>query len=80
MYFCELFLDQYLPQKFCHTHRQTNRHFPDIVNYSGHPKTCKSIKNRMSKISKRQIFFLVKGKRNFFDHSYHSLGELNQKQ
>ena len=34
-----------------HTHTDTHRHFPKIVkSCSGHPKTCKSIENRKSKI------------------------------
>ena len=46
MKWCALVLELHLPRNFCHTHR----HFPEIVkSYSGHPKTCKSIKNRKSK-------------------------------
>ena len=57
MKFCSLVLELHLPQNFCHTHtdtqtdRQTNRHFPEIVkSCSGHPKTCKFVENRKSKI------------------------------
>ena len=43
-----------LPQNFYHTN--TDRHFPEIVrSSSGHPKTCKSIKNRKSKICTKPI-------------------------
>ena len=62
MKFCSLVLELHLPQNFCHTHtdRQTDRHFPEIVkSCSGHPKTCKSIKNRKSKICTKQIFFSI---------------------
>ena len=41
MKFYALVLELHLPQNFCHTqlHRQTNRHFPEIVeSFSGHPK------------------------------------------
>ena len=62
MKFCSLVLELHLPQNFCHTHtdrhtdRQTDRHFPEIVkSCSGHPKTCKSIKNRKSKIFTKHI-------------------------
>ena len=38
------------------THRHTDRHFPKIVkSCSGHPKTCKSIKNRKSKVCTKPI-------------------------
>ena len=38
------------------THRHTDRRFPEIVNlFSGHPKTCKSIKNWQSKIFMKPI-------------------------
>ena len=58
MKFCSLVLELHLPQNFCHRHteRQTDRHFPKIVkSCSGHPKACKSIKNRKSKICTKQI-------------------------
>ena len=52
MKFRELVLELHLPQNFCHTHR----HFPEILqSCSGHPKTCKSIKNRKSKICTKPI-------------------------
>ena len=39
-----------------HTDTQTDWHFPEIVkSCSGHPKTCKSIKNRKSKICTKPI-------------------------
>ena len=56
---CALVLELYLPQNFCHTQTvtQIDRHFPEIVkSYSGHPKTCKSIKNRKSKTFMETIF------------------------
>ena len=47
MKFCALVLEFHLSQNFCHTHRQTDRHFPKLVkSCSGHPKTRKSIKNK----------------------------------
>ena len=66
MKFCSLVLELHLPQKFCHTHTdtqthrhtdtQTYRHFPEIVkSCSGHPKSYKSIKNWKSKICTRPI-------------------------
>ena len=70
MKFCSLVLELHLPQNFCHTHtdtqthrhtdtetdRQTDRHFPEIVkSCSGHPKSCKSIKNRKSKICTKPV-------------------------
>ena len=66
MKFYSLVLELHLPQNFCHTHtdtqthrhtdRQTDRHFPEIVkSCSGHPKTCKSIKNRKSRICTKPI-------------------------
>ena len=43
-------------QSYRHTDTQTDRHFPKIVkSCSGHPKTCKSIKNRKSKICMKPI-------------------------
>ena len=53
MKFGALVFELHLPQNFCHTHTdtQTDRHFPKIVkSCSGHPRTCKSIKNQKSKI------------------------------
>ena len=58
MKFCWLVLELHLPQNFCHRHTdsQTDRHFPEIVNScSGHPKTCKSIKDWKSKICTKPI-------------------------
>ena len=55
MKFCSLVLELHLPQNFCHRHtdthphRQTDRHFPKIV------KSCKSIKNRKSKICTKPV-------------------------
>ena len=55
MNFCALVFELHLPQNFCPT--QTDRHFPEVVNsYSGHPKTCKSIKNCKSKIFTKPVF------------------------
>ena len=48
MKFYALVLELHLKQDFCHRHtdRHTDIHFPEIVkSCSGHPKTCKSIKN-----------------------------------
>ena len=70
MKFRALVLELHLPQNFCHTHtdtlthrhmdRQTDRHFPEIVkSCSGHHKTCKSIKNRKSKICPKPILFSI---------------------
>ena len=54
MKFCSLVLELHLTQNFCHTH--TDRHFPKIVkSCSGHPKPCKFIKNRKSKICTKPI-------------------------
>ena len=56
MKFCALVFELYLPQNFCHTDSQTDRHFPEIVNLcSEHPKMCKSIKNRTLKILTKLI-------------------------
>ena len=58
MNFRALVLELHLPQNFCHRHTdtQTDRHFPKIVKpCSGHPKTCKSIKNRKSKTCTKPI-------------------------
>ena len=61
MKFCSLVLELHLPQNFCriHTTAQTDRQtFPEIVkSWSGHPKTCKFIKNRKSKILMKLIHF-----------------------
>ena len=54
MKFCALVLELHLAQNFCHT--QTHRHFPERVkSCSGHPKMCKFIKNRKSKIFTKPI-------------------------
>ena len=54
MKFRALVLELHLPQNFCHIH--TGRHFPEIVkSSSGHPETCKFIKNRKSKICTKTI-------------------------
>ena len=38
------------------THIETVKHFPEVVkSLSGHPKTCKSIRNRKSKIFQKPI-------------------------
>ena len=58
MKFCSLVLELHLPQNISHTlsDTQTDRHFPKIVkSCSGHPKTCKSIKKRKSKICMKPI-------------------------
>ena len=48
---------KFLSHTHGHTSRQTDRHFPEVVkSWSGHPKTCKSIKNWMSKIWTKPIF------------------------
>ena len=48
-------LELHFSQKFCHTH--TDTHLPEIIkSCSRHPKMCKSIKNRKSKIFKKIIF------------------------
>ena len=64
MKFCALVLELHLPQKFYQTHRQihrhTDRHFPEIVKLlSGHPKTCKSIKNQKSEIFTKPILSFI---------------------
>ena len=54
MKLCSLVLELHLLQNFCHT--QTDRHFPKMVkSCSRHPKTCKSIKLRKSKICTKPI-------------------------
>ena len=58
MKFRALVLELHLPQNFCHTHTDTqkDRYCPEIVkSCSGHPKTCKSIENRKSKICTKPI-------------------------
>ena len=52
MKFCPLVLELHLPQIFVE-HRQTDRHFPDEVQIVF--RTCKSIKNRKSKIFTKPI-------------------------
>ena len=43
-----------------HTHTQIDKHFPEIVkSYSGHRKTCKSIKNPESKIVAKPILSFI---------------------
>ena len=66
MKFCALVIELHLPQYFCHTHterytqRETDRHFPEIVKLcSGHPKTCKSMKNSKSKICMKPILYSI---------------------
>ena len=62
MKFCALVLALHLTQTFCHTHRdtKTDRHFPEkIKSYLGHPKSCKSIKNRKLKIFAKPILFSI---------------------
>ena len=55
MKFCSLVLELLLPQN-CHTYTETDKHFPEIVkSCSGHPKTCKFIKNRKSKICTKPV-------------------------
>ena len=47
---------KFLSHTHRHTDRQIDRHFPEIVkSCSGHPKTCKSVKNRKSKICTKPI-------------------------
>ena len=54
MKFHALVLELHLPQNFCHAH--IDRHFSEIAkSCSGHLKTCKSIKNRKSKICTKPI-------------------------
>ena len=57
MKFCALVLELHLPQNtLAFTDTNTDRHFPEVVkSCSGHPKTCKSIKNRKSKIFPKPI-------------------------
>ena len=55
MKLCAIVLELHLSQNFCHTHterdKQTDRHFPDIIKSClGHPKKCKFIQYRKSKI------------------------------
>ena len=56
--FCALLFKLHLPQIFCHRHTdaQKDRHFPKIIiQCLRHPKTCKSMKNRKSKICTKPI-------------------------
>ena len=56
MEFSELVLELNLPQNFCHTDAQTDKHFPEIVkSCPGHHKTCKSIKIQKSKMLTKPI-------------------------
>ena len=42
------------------TDTKTDRHFPEIVkSCSKYPKTCKTIKNRKSKICTKPIFYSI---------------------
>ena len=85
MKFCSLVLELHLPQNFCHTltDSQTDKYFPEIVkSCSGHPKTCKLIKNRkyvtqkkvkrftilcsVSVLSRGQCEFFQQGKLKYF--------------
>ena len=60
MKFCVLILELHLLQNFCHLHTQTDRHIPEIVKPClDHLKTCKSIKNRKSKIFTKPILSSV---------------------
>ena len=53
MKFCAFVVELHLPKNFV-TH--TDRHFPEVVkSCSGHPKTCKFMKNRKSKICTKPI-------------------------
>ena len=51
-----------------HTYRKKDRHFPEIVkSWSGHPNTCKSIKNRKTKIrTKPTISSIYKESKNIY--------------
>ena len=76
MKFCALVLELHLPQNVCLTQKdgQTNRHFQEIVkSCSGHPKTCKSIKNRQSKFCTKPILssiYIEESKKNQDLHEY----------
>ena len=49
------------------THRHADRHFPKIVkSCSGHPETCKSIKNRKSKICTKPILSSTESKKKLY--------------
>ena len=68
MKFCAFILELHLSQNFCHTqtdsHTDTHadKNFSEIVkSRSGHPKTCKSIKNRKSKICNFQFLMDLQG-------------------
>ena len=57
-----------------HTQRETDRHIPETVKpCSGHPKTCKSIKKRKSKIFKKAIYYIGESKKWFFGISHYPL-------
>ena len=54
------YCSNYIYPKLFLTHRQRDIHFPEIVKSCwGHPKTCKSIKNKKSKICTKPIFYSV---------------------
>ena len=56
--FYSLVLEMHLPQNFCLTDTQIDRHFPKIVKWcSGHPKTYKSIKNWKSEVCTKPMLF-----------------------
>ena len=56
MEFSGLVLELNLPQNFCHTDAQTDKHFPEILkSCPGHLKTCKSIKILQSKMLTKPI-------------------------
>ena len=58
---CGLVLELHLSQFFfSHTHKHTDRHFPEVVNScSEHSKMCKSIKNWKLKIFPKPILLSI---------------------
>ena len=81
MKFCVLVLEVHLPQIVA-TRSQTDTytHFPEIVkSCSGHPKTCKSMKNRKSKICTKPVLSSVyieeSKKKKWFFHLKHALNQ-----
>ena len=67
MKFCSLVLELHLLQNFRRPHRdtQTDRHFSKIFkSCSGHPKTCKPIKNWKSKICTKPLLLAIKPENN----------------